>query len=872
MAAEPGAFTPLTLPVLPLDDEVVLPGMVVPLELSDSEVRAAVEAAQAAAKDEPGKPKVLLVPRIEGTYAKIGVLGTVEQVGRLAGGDPGALIRGRARVRIGAGTTGPGAALWVEGTRIDESVPDPLPGQVMELVKEYKALATAWLRKRGAWQVVDRVQAIDDVAALADNSGYSPFLTTDQKVTLLETTDPVARLRIATQQLRDHLAEQDVAEAIAKDVQEGVDKQQREFLLRRQLEAVRKELRELSGDKGGQESDDYRARVEAADLPEKVREAALKEVDKLERASDASPEGSWIRTWLDTVLDMPWNKRTEDAYDIRGAKEVLDAEHSGLEDVKERIIEYLAVRKRRRDRGLDVLDGGPGRPEQSDRPSDRSEQSDQQPGRSEQSDQPSDRSEQTGQQPGRPSDRSEEEAERNAPAARRSARRGGGAVLALVGPPGVGKTSLGESVAHAMGRSFVRVALGGVRDEAEIRGHRRTYVGALPGRIVRAIKEAGSMNPVVLLDEIDKVGSDFRGDPAAALLEVLDPAQNHTFRDHYLEVELDLSDVVFLATANVLEAIPGPLADRMEIVRLDGYTEDEKIVIARDHLIPRQLERAGLRADEVTIEESAVRKLAGEYTREAGVRDLERSIARLLRKVAAQHELGERELPFTVREEDLRGLLGRPRHVPESAQDPAERRTSVPGVATGLAVTGAGGDVLFVEASLADPETGAAGLTLTGHLGDVMKESAQIALSFLRSHGAELELPVGDLKDRGVHIHFPAGAVPKDGPSAGITMTTALASLLSGRLVRPDVAMTGEVSLTGRVLPIGGVKQKLLAAHRAGVTTVIIPKRNEADLDDVPAEVLDKLDVRTVTDVRQVLELALEPATKGAEPEVPVAV
>ncbi|MEU6388590.1 endopeptidase La [Streptomyces sp. NPDC046939] len=801
--------TPLTLPVLPLDDEVVLPGMVVPLDLNDNDVRAAVEAAQAAARsDGDSKPKVLLVPRIDGTYANTGVLGTVEQVGRLADGDPGALIRGRGRVRIGAGTTGPGAALWVEGLTVEEEVPEPLPGAVTELVKEYKALATNWLKKRGAWQVVDRVQQIDDVSVLADNSGYSPFLTTDQKIQLLETADPVARLKLATEQLREHLAEQDVAESIAKDVQEGVDKQQREFLLRRQLDAVRKELRELNGEKEGEESDDYRARVEAADLPEKVREAALKEVEKLERASDQSPEGSWIRTWLDTVLELPWNERTEDAYDIKGAQEVLDAEHAGLQDVKERITEYLAVRKRRSDRGLGVVGG-----------------------------------------------------------------RRGGAVLALVGPPGVGKTSLGESVAHAMGRKFVRVALGGVRDEAEIRGHRRTYVGALPGRIVRAIKEAGSMNPVVLLDEIDKVGSDFRGDPAAALLEVLDPAQNHTFRDHYLEVELDLSDVVFLATANVLEAIPEALLDRMELVRLDGYTEDEKVVIARDHLLPRQLERAGLAKDEVTIDESALRKLAGEYTREAGVRNLERAVSRLLRKVAAQHELGERDLPFTVTDADLRDLIGRPHHVPESAQDPAERRTAVPGVATGLAVTGAGGDVLFVEASLADPETGAAGLTLTGQLGDVMKESAQIALSFLRSHGAELELPVGDLKDRGVHIHFPAGAVPKDGPSAGVTMTTALASLLSGRLVRTDVAMTGEVSLTGRVLPIGGVKQKLLAAHRAGITTVIIPKRNEADLDDVPAEVLEKLDVHPVTDVRQVLELALAPASASADAglEVPVA-
>ncbi|UCM90994.1 endopeptidase La [Streptomyces marincola] len=791
------SFTVLTLPVLPLDDEVVLPGMVVPLELSDAEVRAAVEAAQVAA---PGgeKPQLLLVPRVDGRYTDIGVLGRVEQVGRLADGDPGALVRGLRRVRIGSGTTGPGAALWVEGTPVEEAAPSPLPGAVAELVKEYKALSTTWLRKRGAWQVVDRVQQIEDIGLLADNAGYLPFLGTDQRVTLLRTTDPVERLRLAVSLLGEHLAEEDVAESIAKDVQEGVDKQQREFLLRRQLDAVRKELAELNGD-AADEGDDYRARVEAADLPDAVREAAFKEVDKLERASDASPEGSWIRTWLDTVLELPWTTRTEDAYDIAGAKAVLDADHAGLDDVKERITEYLAVRKRRADRGLGVIGG-----------------------------------------------------------------RRGGAVLGLVGPPGVGKTSLGESVARAMGRTFVRVALGGVRDEAEIRGHRRTYVGALPGRIVRAIKEAGSMNPVILLDEIDKVGSDYRGDPSAALLEVLDPAQNHTFRDHYLEVELDLSDVVFLATANVLDAIPQPLLDRMDLVRLDGYTEDEKVTIARDHLLPRQIERTGLGAGEVVVEEAVLRKLAGEYTREAGVRGLERVLSRLLRKVAARAELGELALPHTVTVAGLRDLVGRPHHTPEAAQEPGERRTAVPGVATGLAVTGTGGDVLFVEASLADPETGGAGLTLTGQLGDVMKESGRIALSYLRSRGAELELPVGDLKERGIHLHVPAGAVPKDGPSAGITMITALASLLSGRQVRPDVAMTGEVSLTGRVLPIGGVKQKLLAAHRAGLTTVVIPKRNEPDLDDVPREILAKLQVHPVSDVRQVLDLALTPADAPA--------
>jgi ATP-dependent Lon protease len=787
----------LALPVLPLDDVVVLPGMVVPIRISgadaSAEARAAVDAATTAADHQ-----VLLVPRLDGKYASVGTLAEIEQVGRLPGGERAAVVRGTKRVRIGTGTTGPGAALWVNATIADDS---PITDRTRELAKQYRALVTNILQTRGAWQMVDSVQQISDPSALADLAGYASYLDDQQKIWLLETSDVTTRLEKLVEWGQAHLTELDVNETIAKDVKEGVEKQQREFLLRQQMAAIRKELAELDG-KPATEQEDYRARVEAADLPEKVAKAALAEVDKLERTSEQSPEVGWIRTWLDTVLEIPWNERTEDSYDIRGAQRVLDAEHAGLEDVKERITEYLAVRKRRADRGLGVVGG-----------------------------------------------------------------RRGGAVLALVGPPGVGKTSLGESVAHAMGRKFVRVALGGVRDEAEIRGHRRTYVGALPGRIVRAIKEAGSMNPVVLLDEIDKVGSDFRGDPAAALLEVLDPAQNHTFRDHYLEVELDLSDVVFLATANVLEAIPEALLDRMELVRLDGYTEDEKVVIARDHLLPRQLDRAGLGADEVVLDESALRRLAGEYTREAGVRNLERSVARLLRKVAAQHELGQRELPFTVTDEDLRGLIGRPHHVPEAAQDPAERRTAVPGVATGLAVTGAGGDVLYVEASLADPETGAAGLTLTGQLGDVMKESAQIALSFLRSHGAELELPVADLKDRGVHIHFPAGAVPKDGPSAGVTMTTALASLLSGRLVRTDVAMTGEVSLTGRVLPIGGVKQKLLAAHRAGVTTVIIPKRNEADLDDVPAEVLDKLDVHAVTDVRQVLELALAPA----EVEVPLA-
>ncbi len=786
----------LSLPVLPLDDTVVLPTMVVPLDISSSEARASIEAAQISAQaPESGGdgPQVLLVPRLGGTYAPVGTLAAVEQVGRLPSGERAAVVRGLSRMRIGVGTTGPGAALWVEGTVEEEP---PASSRAQELALEYRGLAATILQKRGAWQLVDVLQQLNDPSALADSAGYAGYLSLDQRKELLETIDPEQRLERLVGWARDHIAELDVAETIQNDVREGMEKQQREFLLRQQLAAIRKELAELNGKPGdaATEEEDYRARIEAADLPEKVAEAALKEAAKLERGSDASPEAGWIRTWLDTVLEIPWNTRTDDAYDIGAARAILDADHAGLDDVKDRIIEYLAVRKRRSDKGLALVGG------------------------------------------------------------RRS-----GAVLALTGPPGVGKTSLGESVARAMGRKFARVALGGVRDEAEIRGHRRTYVGALPGRIARAIREAASMNPVILLDEVDKLGTDYRGDPTAALLEVLDPAQNHTFRDHYLEVELDLSDVLFIATANVAEAIPEPLLDRMEPIPLDGYTEDEKVTIAQGHLLPRQLERAGLDAADVTVTDGALRRLATEYTREAGVRALERAIARVLRKIAAKLASGEVQLPVAVGADDLRGYLGHPRHTPESAE-----RTAVPGVATGLAVTGTGGDVLFIEASLADRETGTTGVTLTGQLGDVMKESAQIALSYLRSHGDELDLPVVELKDRSVHVHVPAGAVPKDGPSAGVTMTTALASLLSGRLVRSDVAMTGEVSLTGRVLPIGGVKQKLLAAHRAGITTVLIPKRNEPDLEDVPEGVREQLEIHPVSDVREVLELALEPATTQA--------
>jgi len=767
-----------SVPVL-FTGTIVLPGMVVPIALDDA-ARAAIDAAQASESGE-----LLIAPRLDDRYPSHGVIAKILQVGRIAGGGTAAVVRGERRAHIGAGTSGPGAALWVE---VAEAAETPSTDEVKALAAEYKKLLLAMLQRREAWQIVDYVNSLTDPSALADTSGYASYLSDVQKRQLLETVDVAERLRVLIDWTGGHLAETEVNDKIAEDVREGMEKTQKEFLLRQQLAAIRKELGE--GEPDG--SDDYRARVEAAELPEKVREAALREVGKLERASDQSPESGWIRTWLDTVLDLPWSVRTEDSTDLTAAREILDADHHRLEDVKDRIVEYLAVRTRRAQRGLQVVGG-----------------------------------------------------------------RGSGAVMVLAGPPGVGKTSLGESVARALGRKFVRVALGGVRDEAEIRGHRRTYVGALPGRIVRAIGEAGSMNPVVLLDEIDKVGSDYRGDPSAALLEVLDPAQNHTFRDHYLDLDLDLSDVVFLATANVIENIPSALLDRMELVQIDGYTEDDKVAIARDYLLPRQRERAALSADEVAVTDAALRKIAADYTREPGVRQFERLLAKALRKVTTK--LAEDSGPVTVDEPDLVGYLGRPRFTPESAE-----RTAVPGVATGLAVTGLGGDVLYIEAGAAGSDgPGEGSLQLTGQLGDVMKESAQIALSYVRSHASELGVDPKAL-DRRIHVHVPAGAVPKDGPSAGVTMVTALVSMATGRQVRSDVGMTGEVTLNGRVLPIGGVKQKLLAAQRAGLSTVFIPSRNEPDLDDVPAEVLDALDVRPMTDVAEIVTQALEPTAENA--------
>ena len=629
------------------------------------------------------------------------------------------------------------------------------------------------------------VRSITEPGALADTSGYAPDLNFDQKVELLQTIDVVERLELALRLQRDRLAELQVRKRIRDDVESGAQKQQREYFLRKQMDSIRKEL----GDDDASVAEEYRRKIDEAGMPDDVREQAEREVGRLERMGESTGESSMIRTYLDWLIAVPWSKRSDERLDPVHAREVLDADHAGLDDVKERITEYLAVRKLRADRGV--------------------------------------------------------------PDDRRS-----GVILTLIGPPGTGKTSIGESIARATGREFVRMSLGGVRDEAEIRGHRRTYIGALPGRLVRALRDAGTMNPVIMLDEVDKVGADWRGDPSSALLEVLDPAQNHSFRDHYLDVELDLSHVLFIATANVADTIPGPLLDRMEVIRFDGYTTAEKVAIAQGYLWPRQVERNGLQADEVEISDEVVQAVITDYTREAGVRQLERELGTVLRKTATRIASGTAEAPVVVDAAAVRDALGRQKFFQESAV-----RTAVPGVSTGLAVTGTGGDVLFIEATRM-PGTG--GLTLTGQLGDVMKESARIALSFVRSHADELGIDPAVFDDHEFHVHVPAGAIPKDGPSAGIAMTTAIASLLTGRPVKHTVGMTGEVTLQGRVLPIGGLKQKVLAAHAAGLTDVILPERNRGDLDEVPEDVREQMSFHPVMSVDEVLRLALEPAPVSA--------
>jgi ATP-dependent Lon protease len=749
--------------LIPLDDVVAFPGMSLTL---------AVDAGE--------EERVLLVPRHEHEFANVGTVAEVADRVRLPGGARAVALQGLHRGVAGAAQTMPDGRLFVE---VDER-PDPVPvdGRTRNLEREYRAVVEEILELRGDdGRISSFLRSITEPGALADTGGYSPDLNYENKVRLLQTLDVTERLELALGFQRERLAEMQVRKRIRDDVESGAEKQQRDYFLRKQMESIRKEL----GEDDASVVEEYRTKIEEAGMPDPVREQAEKELGRLERMGEQSAESTVIRTYLDWLIAVPWSKRSDERLDPEHAREVLDADHAGLEDVKDRIVEYIAVKKLRQERGIT-------------------------------------------------------EDKRS------------GAILTLIGPPGTGKTSIGESIARATGRKFVRMSLGGVRDEAEIRGHRRTYIGALPGRLVRALRDAETINPVIMLDEVDKVGADWRGDPSSALLEVLDPAQNHSFRDHYLDVELDLSNVMFIATANVADTIPGPLLDRMEVIRFDGYTTSEKVAIARGYLWPRQLERNGLRPEEVEIDDELLNTVATEYTREAGVRQLERELGTLLRKTATRIASGQAEAPVAIDLDTVRDALGRQRHFQESAI-----RTAVPGVATGLAVTGTGGDVLFVEATAMQ---GKPGLTLTGQLGDVMKESAQIALSYVRGHAAELEIDPSVFEERSFHVHVPAGAIPKDGPSAGVTMVTALASLLSGRPVRHTVGMTGEVTLQGRVLPIGGLKQKVLAAHAAGLTDVVMPERNRGDLDDVPAEVREAMTFHPAMTVDEVLAVTLEPA------------
>jgi ATP-dependent Lon protease len=767
---------PDALPVLPLRDTVTFPETLTPLAVGQERSIKLVNdvlgvnrmlvmvAARDPEEEEPGPA---------GLY-EVGVVGVVARMIKVPDDTLRILVQGTQRVRLGPFV----AEQPYMVARIAE-LPD-----VSEPSAELEALTRNV--QRTFTEIVEQipylpeelqmaVANIDDGAALGHLIAGSLRIGTEEKQQLLEEVDVAKRLRHLSRILARELEVVQLGTQIQSQVQSEIDKGQREFFLRQQLKAIQEELGEE--DEQVAEANELRERIEAAELPEHAQKAADRELSRLAKLPPAAAEHGVIRTYLEWLVELPWSKETEDNLDIGHAREVLDADHYDLEKVKDRILEYLAVRK------LNPDSPGP--------------------------------------------------------------------ILCFVGPPGVGKTSLGRSIAKALGREFERISVGGVRDEAEIRGHRRTYIGALPGTIVRALRDAGSRNPVFMIDEIDKMGTDFRGDPASAMLEVLDPAQNDSFRDHYLDLEFDLSDVAFIATANVLDTIPGPLLDRMETIELAGYTVEEKRHIARRYLVPRQIEANGLKPSQIEFADAALTAIIEEYTREAGVRNLEREIGTICRKVARDVAEAKSKGKVRVSGKKARELLGRRRVFAEQ-----RRRTKVPGVATGLAWTPTGGDVLFIEAT-AMPGSGK--LTITGQLGEVMKESAQAALSWVRGHWAEVAPKLGEewFAEHDIHIHVPAGAVPKDGPSAGVAMTVALASLVSGRPVRNDVAMTGEVTLTGQVLPIGGLKEKSLAAQRAGIKRVIVPERNEGDVGEIPEHELGDLEFAFVDEVSKALDVAL---------------
>ncbi len=778
----------ITLPLLPLRDVVVFPHMVIPLFVGRPKSIKALEVAmeagrqimlvaqKAAGKDEP-KPDDMF---------EVGCVSSILQMLKLPDGTVKVLVEGVQRATTHS-VTDNGEYFVSEVT--------PVPPET-EAKSEVEALRRAVtqqfdqyvkLNKKIPPEILTSIAGIDDAGRLADTIAAHLPLKLENKQSVLDLVDVDKRLEKLLEQLEHEVDILQVEKRIRGRVKRQMEKSQREYYLNEQVKAIQKELGD--GEEGA-DMEELEKKIIAAKMPKEAKKKADAEFKKLKLMSPMSAEATVVRNYIDTLVNLPWAKKTKIKQDLAFAAQVLDEDHYGLDKVKDRILEYLAVQQR-----VDKMKSP---------------------------------------------------------------------ILCLVGPPGVGKTSLGQSVARATGRKFVRMALGGVRDEAEIRGHRRTYVGALPGRLVRALRDAGTMNPVILLDEVDKLGADWRGDPSSALLEVLDPAQNHTFRDHYLDIQLDLSQVLFIATANLADSIPPALLDRLEVIRLDGYTEDEKVAIATGYLLPRQTRRNGLLPGEVEVTEPAVRRVIGDYTREAGVRTLERSIGTLLRKAATRLAAGEAIAPVRIDAEDVRTALGREKFFNEAAE-----RTAVAGVATGLAVTSAGGDVLFIEVS---SHSGKGALTLTGQLGDVMKESASIALSHVRSRAASFGIDPHAFDDRDFHVHVPAGAVPKDGPSAGVTMTVAVVSLLTGRPVRHDVGMTGEVTLRGRVLPVGGVKQKVLAAHRAGLTDVIVPARNVGDLDDVPEAVRAELRFHPVHTIEEAIAVALEPARTLLAPEPPVAV